>query len=57
MEDAEKKKLVIKHAQLAAALASGYQAAGKEMATIEAKLRMKPDEIMQLAIQEYNRDY
>jgi hypothetical protein len=57
MDDTEKRKLVIQHAQFTAAAAAGDAEAKNKMETIQAKLNLTTQEIMKLAIKEYNRDY
>lgn len=57
MDAAEKKQLVIKHAQLVAAFAAGNKDVLDELKEIEQKLQLSAEQIAQLAIDEYMRDY
>ncbi len=57
MKDAEKRLLVIEHAKLTAAHASGNNEVKQRMEEIEARLQLSAVEIAMLAINTYMKDY
>lgn len=57
MDDKEKRNLVLRHAQLVAAHAAGQRDVLEELREIESKLGLNAEQIAQLAIDQYLRDY
>ena len=57
MDDKEKRLLVIEHAKLTAAHASGNESVKSRLQEIEDKLQLSAAEIATLAVSLYLRDY